>query len=156
MTHVRTQLRNAVKARLEAQLDGVRVHNASRMARPFQKNEFPLVMIAVAESALPVDGNPVGSRLLDRSMIVSINVALVEHVAVEDEIDALCGRIEVALAMPSQLGIGKLIAWRYAGVSAPSIEAIEEGKDSYSISQTITFTCSIQTADTDPTINVKA
>lgn len=150
MTHVKTQIRNGVIEVLKALPDFASAHSASRMLRKFQSTDFPLAIVSVAENVAVsgVNGTP-GHRQLQRDMQISVTIGIHEETSdAEDTLDELSVLVEKTLAKPSSLGVGKLLFWRYNGSAEPTGQPTEDG---LMLIQTLNFSCSVRTTDTDPT-----
>ncbi|MGX9991610.1 hypothetical protein ACS4RR_021005 [Rhizobium sp. Z1P35] len=150
--HIRTQVRKGVKAHLSAAVGDVHVHYASRENRKFQPDNFPLALIAVTESPRP-SSEPPGGRIVDHDVLVNLKVS--ERTAfddLEDRIDAMCLRVEIAMASPGDLGFGKYSNWKIGATSPPFEEAMGDETVVWSVVIPITFT--VSTLDTDPGRNI--
>jgi len=151
MAHVRTQLRKGVQARLAtvAALSGV--HDESRIVRGFQQDDFPLALVGVTETVSGVSDSQ-GQRVYTRGMSVSIRLCVEDDVEnAEDALDGLAVAVEKALLKSSDLGVGKLQQWRLANTSPVTPVAVSEG---YMLSQTLTYSCDVMTADSTPETNL--
>jgi hypothetical protein len=152
LTHIRTQVRNSVKAKLASAIGELHVHNASRLVRGFQADNFPLVLVAVTETLVP-SNEPPGNRTVERQMSVVLKIS--ERTAFDDteaRIDEMCTKIEKAMASPKGMAFGKVWGWTVGGVSAPDLEPLSDDMILMSVTMPITF--SLQTTDTDPENNV--
>lgn len=140
MPHVKTQVRNGVKSRLSTlpSLAG-RSHNASRQARSFQSNDFPLALVSTSEVA----SYPAGDETVQRNLVIAITLGVRDDEEdAEDLLDELSVEVEATLKLPSSVGVGKLMLWRYDGSSPISQQPVMDG---VMLSQTMTYSCSVLT-----------
>jgi len=152
MTHVKRQVRDGVKSVLSTISDIASVASESRLYRSAQRDEFPMAIVSVSENVELADKNPVGSRVLQRNMNISITLAVRDtNEDAEDALDELSVAVEKALLMPSSISAGKLLYWRFNGSGAMSGEPTEDG---LIIVQPMNFSCSVLTKDDDPTTNL--
>lgn len=150
MAHVKTQVREGFIRVLSELPEIVSAHPASRLLRSFQRNDFPLAIVSVSESASvsAANGTP-GNRQLQRDFQISVTLAVHdETVDAEDALDELSVVAEKALVRPSALGVGPLLFWKYLGSGAPTGQPTEDG---FMLTQTLTYSCTVRTTDTDPT-----
>jgi hypothetical protein len=151
MSHVRTQLRNAVKTRLSTVPAIKAAHNMTRLGRDFQDDNFPIALVAISETSSVNPGGLVGERPVTRSYKIDIQIGVAEdEVDAEDIIDAVCVDVEKAFVKPD-LGIGKITNWRYSGTSAIDGQPTATGM---LLTETLTYTCDIQTLDAAPDQNL--
>ena len=154
MSHVKQQVRDGVKARLATVTALAGAHNASRLARSLQDNEFPAAFVAVSETASRVDKNPEGQRTFRRDLNVVVKVAVKdEGEDAEDTLDECCVAIEKALVESSSIGLGPLANWAYGGTSLITPDAVEDG---LMLSVSLNYTCSVLTLDSAPETNLYA
>ena len=150
--HVRKQLRDAVKARLETVEGLALVADMSRLARELQPHDLPAALVAVAETAAVEDRNPEGQRALRRTLQVAVKlVGEADLDSVEDELDALAVDVEKALAVSDDLGVGTVVGWSYDGATAVTPEATISGAV---LTVTLNYSCAVLTTDVDPTANL--
>lgn len=150
MAHVKTQVREGFIRVLSALPDLVSAHPASRLLRSFQRNDFPLAIVSVSETASvsAANGTP-GNRQLQRDFQIAVTLSVHDETTdAEDALDELSVAAEQALVKPSALGVGKLLFWQYLGSGAPTGQPTEDG---LMLTQTLTYSCSVRTTDTDPT-----
>lgn len=150
MAHVKTQVREGFLRVLSALPEIVSAHPASRLLRSFQRSDFPLAIVSVAETASvsAANGTP-GHRQLQRDFQISVTLGIHEEMDdAETALDELSVVAEQALVKPSALGVGKLLFWRYLGSGAPTGQPTEDG---FMLTQTLNYSCSVRTSDTDPT-----
>ena len=150
MAHVRTQLRNAVIARLSAVEALVLVCPASRFERVLQSDEFPVAGVAVIESASAVGRGSPGQRPLKRDYSVQISVGLELVDDAEAVFDGIAVEIEKALADPSGLGIGQVSDWQFGGAGEGSAKAADHGL----FVAPMIYRCSLTTLDSAPETNM--
>lgn len=150
MTHVKKQIRDGFIRALSALPDLTSAHPASRMLRSFQRSDFPLAIVSVSESASVSGSNGTpGNRQFQRDFQIAVTLGVHDETAdAEDALDALSVVAEKALVKPSSLGIGKLLFWQYLGSGAPTGQPTEDG---LMLTQTLTYSCSVRTTDSDPT-----
>lgn len=128
----------------------VSAHPASRLLRSFQRNDFPLAIVSVSETASvsAANGTP-GNRQLQRDFQISVTLGIHEEMDdAETALDELSVVAEKALVRPSALGVGPLLFWKYLGSGAPTGQPTEDG---FMLTQTLNYSCSVRTTDTDPT-----
>lgn len=155
MAHIRTQIRDAFKAYLRGKLGYANVYSASQSLRGFQKDNLPLVLIAVTESiSVPQQsGNDYGYRTVERDVTVLLKIF--ESTAFEDfeeRHDAKCAEIERLLCDPNPIGLGQLSNWTVGGSSPPDIDEIGENLAAWHVTMPVTFT--IRTLDGNPEQNL--
>ncbi|OHV83651.1 hypothetical protein [Rhizobium sp. LCM 4573] len=152
MSHIRTQLRDAVVARLRAGGDFGLVEPRLRMLRGVQSDLFPLAFVSVSDSAIPVGKNPPGQRPLQRQIVVNVQVLQIADVEELDEkLDALAAKVEETLTDPATLDFGKVLDWTYVGTSEPTeLEAEEQGTSSLRV----TFRGIVTTKEGSPSTNI--
>jgi len=152
MSHIRTQIRNAVVAQLRA-AGGFGVVDARlRVLRGIQSDQFPIALVSVADAGTAVGKNPPGQRPLQRQVIVSVQVHDIADVEELDEkLDDLAVKVEEALTEPSALGFGKVLDWTYAGTSAAHED---EAKEMGTSSVTVTYRGTVTTPEGKPSINI--
>lgn len=148
MAHIRTQIRDAVVARLRT-VDGLALAAGyGRTARGLQRNDVPAAFVRIAEVAAPAFKS---GRILRRSLSVAIDVLVS---SLEDDIDTrlddLAVKIEAALADQESLGVGALLEWQYAGATPGVVDVGEEIHGSLSL----TYTCSVSTEAGKPSTNI--
>lgn len=151
MPHVRTQLRNAIKSRLET-VPGIRAaYNLSRIERIFQTQNFPNALVNLSEAVSPQPGGFVGQQPVTRTYRIDIQLGVLD---VDDDpeaaVDALSVEVEKALIRPD-FGIGKIQNWHLVGSGAGETAKIECGTV---VSQVLTYTADIQTLDSAPDQNL--
>ncbi len=152
MAHVKRQIRDGVKGVLKALPDLASVHSESRTFRAAQRNEFPMAIVSVAENVELADKNPVGNRILQRNMNISVTLAVRDtNDDAEDILDELSVAVEKALLMPSSINAGKLMFWRFNGSGTMSGEPTEDG---IIVVQPLNFSCSVLTKDGTPDVNL--
>jgi len=152
MAHVKRQIRDGVKGVLKTLPDLASVHSESRLYRSAQRNEFPMALVSVSESVELADKNPVGNRVLQRNMNISVTLAVRDtNDDAEDVLDDLAVAVEKALLMPSSINAGKLMFWRFNGSGTMSGEPTEDG---IILVQPLNFSCSVMTKDTEPDVNL--
>jgi len=152
MTHVRKQVRDGVKGVLKTLPALSSVHSESRLYRSAQRTEFPMALVSVSENVELADRNPVGNRVLQRNMNIVVTLAVRDsNEDAEDLLDGLAADVEKALLMPSSVGAGKLMHWRFTGAGAMTGEPTGDG---VIVVQPLNFSCSILTRDSDPTTNL--
>lgn len=152
MAHVRAQVRNAVKARLEDSDAFATVCGELRFQREFQDDEFPAAAVSVTETDEPVGRGLPGQRPLKRRMGVTVMVALRLDDADEDALDALTVAVEKALADPKALGIGGLLDWGVSGTGAIQSQFAAFGLAAVPVD----FGCTITTREDAPETNIHA
>lgn len=154
MSHIRKQIRDAVKVRLSTVGSLALVDNESRIVREFQSHNLPAALVSVAEAAEREDNNPEGQRVLRRSMQVSVRLCVRDDDEdAEDTLDALTVEAEKALAVSSELGVGSIVGWVYGGASALSPQPVSDGM---LLAVTMTYTCAVLTLDSAPETNLYA
>ncbi|WP_343314047.1 hypothetical protein AAIB41_02565 [Brucella sp. BE17] len=152
MAHVKRQVRDGVKNVLKTLPELASVHSVSRTFRSAQRDEFPMALIAVSETIEFADKNPIGSRLLQRNINIDVTLAVRDSVEdAEDILDDLSVSVEKALLMPSSIGAGKLMFWRFNGSGAMNGEPTEDG---LIIVQPLNFSCAVMTKDITPDVNL--
>ncbi|MBY5684826.1 hypothetical protein HFO32_22140 [Rhizobium leguminosarum] len=156
MAHIRTQVRNAFKALLSAEIGELHVHNESRILRGFQADNWPVILVSVTENTRPSNDPPgLGMRKITRDITVSLRVG--ERSAFDDpeaKVDDMCIKIEKVLANPVALNIGKLWNYAIAGATAPEIEPISEDMGIVSVIVPVSFT--LETLEFNPEQNANA
>ena len=151
MPHIRTQVRDAVVARLRTVDAFACVAPFGRAARNFQKNEIPAALVRVSENLSPV--GKIRPRVVRRELTVTIDLlASLTSGDVDTALDDLSIPIEVVLADPSALGIGSLVEWRPVA-TAPGV--FDLGEEVYG-RLTITYACAVSTTEGVPTANIHA
>lgn len=155
MAHIRTQIRDTLKAYLREKLGHEHVFSAARAGRGFQKDNLPLVLVAIREDIeTPISDNDFGSKIVNRHITGVLTV--MESTAfedVEDRVDAKCAELEVLLCNPAALGFtGKVSNWSVGGASDPQIDEIGEGLRAWSVQMPVNFT--IRTTDGNPEQNI--
>lgn len=154
MKHIKQQIRDGVKSVLSSIPELTSVHSESRLLRYFQRDEFPVALVSVSENIQTTSNLPAGNRVLQRNMNIGITLAAHgESVNAEDELDTLSIAVEKALVLPSNIGAGLLLFWNYNGSTSTSASA-STTEDGTLIAQTLNFSCTVRTKDTDPTINI--
>lgn len=152
--HVRTQLRNAVKARLEASDAFARVVGSLNLQRVFQEEEFPAAAVSVTENVTVEDRNQPGHRPVRRDFMVRVNLALLlassDDLDLDADLDALAVTTEQALADPEGFGIGAVASWEPVGTGEPDGQFAAMGLATIPL----TYRCSVLTTDGDPTTNL--
>lgn len=153
MAHVRTQLRNAVKSRLET-VPGIRAaHNPSRLNRNLQTQSFPCAFVNVDEVVNQSPGSFAGEQPQTRSFRVTIQLGVIDDSRdPEAGLDDLCVDVEKTLVKPD-FGIGRVAGWRYTGSGTGTPVEIDNGD---MISQILTYTADIMTLDSAPDQNLHA
>lgn len=152
MSHIRTQIRDAVVARLRAAGGFGLVDARLRKLRSIQSDQFPLALVSVSDSAIPVGKNPPGQRPLQRQVIVHVQIHEIADVQELDErLDSLAVRVEETLSDPASLDFGKVLDWTYAGTSEPDEE---EAKEYGTSSLTVTYRGTVTTREGQPSQNI--
>lgn len=151
MPHVRTQLRNAIKTRLET-VSGIRAaYNLSRLTRQFQSQNFPNALVNLTENVTQSAGGLVGQQPVTRSYRIDIQLGILEDGDdPEAAVEALAVDVERALIRPD-FGIGRVTNWRLVGSGAGEVAEIECGNV---VSQVLTYMADIQTLDSAPDQNL--
>lgn len=151
MPHVRTQLRNAIKTRLET-VSGIRAaYNLSRLNRDFQSHNFPLALVNLTETVTQSAGSFPGEQPQTRSYRVDIQLGAVEDGDdPESALDDLAVDIEKALIRPD-FGIGRVTNWRLIGASVGESVELKCGLIG---SQILTYSGDLQTLDSAPDQNL--
>ncbi len=151
MPHVRTQLRNAIKTRLEA-VPGIRAaHNPSRANRTLQSQNLPCVFVNADENVTQSPGSFPGQQPQTRSYSITIQVGVLDDGRdPEERLDGLTVDIEKALVRPD-FGIGKIAGWRYTGAGTGVPVDVDNGT---MISQVMTYVADIMTLDSAPDQNL--
>jgi hypothetical protein len=151
MAHVKKQVRDAVKARLETVAGLSLVADESRIVRPFQSSQFPLALVLVSESIAGVNASQ-GKRVQTRALTIGIRIGVQDEADdVENTLDAIAVDVEKAFANPSDLGIGKLMQWEFAGSSSLSHMPVSDGT---LLTVMMTYTCVVQTMSGAPETNL--
>lgn len=150
--HLRTKLRNAVKARLESSGAFETVCGDFWLAGQWQQEEFPAAAVSVLEASRTRDtGGEYGERETQRDFVVRVLVGLqIANFQADDELDALAMEAEKALVDPDELGIGALAGWEYAGADEPVAKLASLGIAALPI----TWRCSVYTTDGNPETNL--
>lgn len=155
MPHLRTQIRDAVIARLKAGVPGVdgRVHGRTRLLRQFQPHDIPTILVRVDEVA-PTIVTRVPPRAMRRMLMVSVDAL----VAIEDDagdidaaLDDLGTDIEAALSKDS-FSPAAADDWRMAGATVGPMAGVD---DTYA-ALSVTYACSLTAVEGDPTTSVFA
>lgn len=150
--HVRTQIRKAVQARLEASGAFALVCGELRLLLATQDDDFPAAAVQVTESDTPVGRGQPGHRPIRRDMSVTIIVALRIDDADEEGLDALTVTVEKALADPTGLGVGALVDWRPVATGSLHGGFAERGLAAIPV----TYACAVTTAEGVPQTNIHA
>lgn len=152
MSHIRTEVRNAVVAKLRAAGGFGLVEPGLRILRGIQEDQYPIAFVSVSDAGMPVGKNPPGSRPLQRAIKVDVVVGSVnDDVDLDEDLDSLAGRIETALSDPSTLGFGKVLDWSYVGTEMPSAEKAAE----YGFAAAkVTFRGTVTTQEGQPSTNI--
>jgi len=100
MAHIRRQVRDAVAARLSAQ--GLTVHTSR--VWPLERAQLPVVLVYVSDEELESMAAGGATRGLQRRMTVRIEAVAHASRTVDDDLDALGVKIELALATDRTLG----------------------------------------------------
>lgn len=152
MSHIRTQIRDAVVTRLRAAGGFGLVDARLRLLRGIQSDQFPIALVSVADSAVPVGKNPPGQRPLQRQVLVAVQVHDVADVEeLDTKLDDLAIKVEEALTDPQALGFGQTLDWTYVGTSAAHEE---EAKEYGTSSVTVTYRGTVTTREGEPSINI--
>lgn len=153
MTHIRTKIRNAFVSKLRDEFGHEHAHSAARSVRGFQKDNFPIILVAVSERLTPEPKGVPGSRTTQRDVSVMLKIAersIFDDV--EERLDTLCGRIEGLLADPESLDLGGM--WNYKISSSGEPDAADFGDDLVGIFMQMTVDFTIKTTDSNPSTNL--
>lgn len=150
MAHVRTQLRNAVIARLKTVSSVAIACSRLRLTRQVQGDEFPIAAVAVTEAGSPVGRGAPGQRPVRRDFSVRVQLATELAEGADDLLDAIAVDVEKALADPSGLGVGSLTDWAYVGTGDIDGDAAEAGLAVIALN----WRCAMTTLDSDPETNL--
>lgn len=123
--HVRKQIRDRVKTLLTGLTTTTTNVFASRVTT-LQDAELPAVLIDTTESGEIRAGSAFGpGRLLERSLQLSIGVAVKQNSGYQDTLDTIYAEVEVALAGDNTLnGLAKYVQ----PVSEPAVELSGDGE----------------------------
>lgn len=123
--HVRKQIRDRVKALLTGLTTTTTNAFASRV-RPLQDAELPAVLIDTIEPGEIRAGSAFGSgRLIERSLPLTVGVAVKQSDGYQDTIDQIYMEVEVALAGDNTLnGLAKYVM----PTGEPAVELSGEGE----------------------------
>jgi hypothetical protein len=147
--HVRTQIRDAVIARLRTVNALACVGPYGRTARPFQRNDVPAAIVRASETISPITKNRPRAMRRDLSITVTLLAALNAD-DVDTVLDDLSVDVEIALADPTSFGVGHLVEWR---LTSSELGSAAMGEDVYG-SLTLTYVASITTVEGVPNSNV--
>jgi hypothetical protein len=152
MSHIRSQIRDAVVEKLRASGAFASCFPATRFGRDIQQNEYPAAFVAVSDSGSVVGRNPPGSRPLQRAITCEVLIAVRANAEDADEaIDDLAVAVEVALNDPATIGFpGKVLDWTYGATSAPASQFEEHGF----IAATVTHRGTVTTLEGRPEANL--
>lgn len=152
MSHIRTQIRNAVVAKLRADGGFGLVEPGLRILRGIQEDQYPIAFVSVSDAGMPVGKNPPGSRPLQRALRVDVVIGSVnDDVDLDEDLDTLAGKIEVSLSDPKVLGFGSVLDWSYVGTEPPSASKAEEFGFA---AAKVTFRGTVTTQEGQPSTNI--
>ncbi|ARQ56879.1 hypothetical protein Kim5_CH00771 [Rhizobium sp. Kim5] len=139
--HAIIQLRKAIEQRLRDGVQGLgSIVPALRADRDFQSNEFPLVVIQLAETVSPVTEGPSRGKAKKRNVVVAIQIAQIGDPDIGDEaIAAFQSQVEAVLDSDPPILRG-IKNWFHAQTS-PVGSAPQAGV----AEKTLTYTCTILT-----------
>lgn len=151
MSHIRTTVRNAVVERLREVGGFGLVGPALRILRGFQDDHFPVAFVSVSDAGTPVGRNPPSSRPLQRSLTVTISIGSIDDPERLDEtLDALAAKVEVALSDPTTMTFGKVLDWSYVATEWPSPADVEEY--GFAVAKVV-FRGTVTTPEGQPSVN---
>ncbi|WP_427145185.1 hypothetical protein [Rhizobium pisi] len=152
MSHIRTQLRDAVIERLRT--SGAFALTATKLRRGlgFDRDQFPLATVAVTDKSDTVGRGQIGQRPQTRTMTVEVRVALhLEDVdLMNGKLDDLGVTVEQLLADPRELGVGSFKEWSYLGSAD-----LDDGMAEFGfVELPMIFTGTLSTLEGNPSANL--
>lgn len=127
MSHIRTDIRNAIVSRLRAEGGFRLVEPGLGILRGIQEDQYPVAFVSVSDAGMPVGKNPPGSRPLQRALKIDIVVGSInDDVDLDEDLDSLAAKVEISLNDPKVLGFGNVLDWSYVGTENPSASAAAE------------------------------
>ncbi len=152
MSHIRTDIRNSVVAKLRAAGGFGLVEPGLRILRGIQQDQYPVAFVSVSDAGMPVGKNPPGTRPLQRALKVDVVVGSInDDVDLDEDLDSLAAKVEIALSDPTGLGFGSTLDWSYVGTENPSAAAAEEFGFA---AAKITFRGTLTTREGQPSLNI--
>ncbi|KQZ50324.1 hypothetical protein ASD54_08700 [Rhizobium sp. Root149] len=140
--HAIIQLRKAIERRLRDGVEGlVSIVPALRADRDFQSNEFPLVVIQIAETVGPVTEGPSRGKAKKRSIVAAIQIAQIGDP--DDGEEALAEfQTKVEAVLDSDPPVLRGVKNWFHAQTSPTAGSPQAGV----AEKTLTYTCTILTA----------